>query len=31
RASPDALVRGYADALAAILGELCTDLELAQK
>jgi cholesterol transport system auxiliary component len=31
RASPDALVRGYADALAAILGELCTDLEFAQK
>ena len=31
RASPDALVRGYGDALAAILGELSTDLQVVPK
>jgi len=31
RASPDALVRGYGDALAAILTELSTDLQVVQK
>jgi cholesterol transport system auxiliary component len=31
RASPEALVRGYGDALAEILGELSTDLQVAAK
>jgi len=31
RASADALVRGYGDALAAILTELSTDLQVVQK
>jgi cholesterol transport system auxiliary component len=31
RASPDALVRGYGDALAEILGELSTDLQVVPK
>lgn len=31
RASPDALVRGYGDALAEILGELSTDLQIVAK
>ena len=31
RASPDALVRGYGDALAEILGELSTDIQVVRK
>jgi hypothetical protein len=31
RASPDALVRGYGDALAQILTELSTDLQVVRK
>jgi hypothetical protein len=31
RASPDALVRGYGDALAQILAELSTDLQVVRK
>jgi hypothetical protein len=31
QASPDALVRGYGDALAEILGELSTDLQVLAK
>jgi hypothetical protein len=31
RASPDALVRGYGEALAEILGELSTNLQVVTK